>query len=110
MRISGRHDMAMSLVTSVECPSTRITSPMLPGTSLRTLARLRASFLAGITRLTVGRIEVRWPMVWRGAEAVAAPWVASENPFVVRGIEATSEASPRSYSAGTEGITGRRPG
>ena len=53
-RTSGRHRRAVSSVTSVELPSTRMISATSSAICSSTQAMLRASFLTGITRLTVG--------------------------------------------------------
>ena len=59
-RTSGRYARAVITVTSVELPSTRMISSTSFAICSSTEAMLRASFLTGITRLTVGfaRVDV----------------------------------------------------
>ena len=52
--MSGRSRLAISMVPSVEVPSTRITSKRPAGRVGSRRSRLRASFRAGMTTLTRG--------------------------------------------------------
>src|SRR5690606_32318235 len=52
----GHSPRATSTVSSVELPSTRITSWIQSGSVLKTYGRFSASFMAGITTLTGGAI------------------------------------------------------
>src|SRR5258708_24909496 len=53
-RMPGRSCCATSIVSSVECPSTRITSAIMAGIRGKTWGRFAASFRVGITTLMRG--------------------------------------------------------
>ena len=69
-RTSGRHRRAVTSVTSVESPSTRMISSTSSAICSSTQPMLRASFLTGITRLTVGSALVDG--LWRERESRAS--------------------------------------
>ena len=80
MRTSGRSMRATPIVSSVECPSTTITSWRPRGRRANTCGRLAASLIVGMTTLTrSGGVWVRpfspmrAPPCSRGAAAVRAP-------------------------------------
>ena len=54
--MSGRHCRATAMVSSSERPSTSTTSSTQSGRESKTMGRFRASFLTGMTTLTVGAI------------------------------------------------------
>src|SRR5262247_1738037 len=56
--MSGRQTVAIIRVASVDSPSTRMTSLTESGICSRTQGKLRASFFAGMTRLTPGGSSV----------------------------------------------------
>ena len=59
---------AVITVTSVELPSTRMISSTSSAICSSTEAMLRASFLTGMTRLTLGRTAEFAPMLARAIE------------------------------------------
>src|SRR5215468_2707851 len=86
--MSGRQTVAIIRVASVDSPSTRMTSLTASGICSRTHGKLRASFFAGMTRLTVGGPSTRGSVAAAGRFPVVAagPFAAvAAGPFGVVG-------------------------
>src|SRR5215469_9881012 len=90
--MSGRQTVAIIRVASVDWPSTRMTSLTESGICSRTHGKLRASFFAGMTRLTLGG-----PSAWGSARAAGlCPGVAvGRCPDVAAGAAGTAGAKDR---------------
>src|SRR5215510_10829143 len=96
--MSGRQTVAIIRVASVDSPSTRMTSLTESGICSRTQGKLRASFFAGMTRLTPGGSSVCGAAAAAGRCLVVAagplPDVATGPlPVVAAGLPGTAEAN-----------------